>query len=96
MSKHCVNCEHDYDDEDNYNGACEFHPGAYGRCGKIAPGNGWTCCGREWGGKPCRQGAHTTEFKRSASMIEMMEKFMRSTNNDHAKAAASTSAKGVA
>ncbi len=65
-SKRCVNCEHDYDEEENTRWACSYHPGVYGRCDPIKKGVGWTCCGRGLLDKPCHTEAHNEYDKRCA------------------------------
>ncbi|KAJ9468468.1 hypothetical protein DIPPA_27568 [Diplonema papillatum] len=76
----CVNCVQEFTEAANYNGACCYHPGAYGRAGLIKKGNGWSCCARESNEKGCVLGRHTTEFEEHHRLIEDMEKIMKRAN----------------
>eukprot|EP01059_Diplonema_ambulator_P012317 TRINITY_DN22573_c0_g1_i1.p1 TRINITY_DN22573_c0_g1~~TRINITY_DN22573_c0_g1_i1.p1 ORF type:complete len:124 (+),score=24.53 TRINITY_DN22573_c0_g1_i1:45-374(+) len=78
----CVNCGAKYTDSENYNGACCYHTGAYGRCGLIKRGNGWTCCGREINEKGCHTGLHTMTVEPPPHrLLEDMEKIMKKNNS---------------
>ena len=80
----CINCDAVYEEEDNYNGICVYHPGAYGRCGAIKRGNGWTCCGREFHEKGCIQQRHEITSRRHGSLIDDLEIMMKKNNTNTA------------